>query len=200
MVQFPAIPVTRLILFETFWKLRWSSKWSEYWFQCCHIDIRGPRSDVDGNLQVDSRLELRVIRFSRSESDHSELVFLLKPNLLEVQAVWRAEPQVWKDKHEGKVWSSESCMVHLRGIYMHFHAFICSCLLNISCESCWVWYETPWLAVSSYVGNWGLRSGDDWELGSWQPYNPELPDSIWNVPPGTDVSGLPLLGFKPLFE
>lgn len=55
-----------------------------------------PRSDVDGNLKVDSS-EWYV--FHEGESDHSELVFLPKQNLLEVQAVWRAEPQVWKDKH-----------------------------------------------------------------------------------------------------
>lgn len=56
-----------------------------------------PRSDV-GNLH-DSSCEWYV--FHEGESDHSELVFLPKLNLLEVQAVWRAEPQVWKDKHEG---------------------------------------------------------------------------------------------------
>ena len=151
-----------------------------------------PRSDVDGNLQVDSRLELRVIRFSRRRErpQRTRLSAKAKPFRSSSSLACRAsgvKGQTWRVKY-GRV--SRAWCIYVESICI-FHAFICSCLLNISCESCWVWYETPWLAVSSYVGNWGLRSGDDWELGSWQPYNPELPDSIWNVPPGTDVSGLP---------
>ena len=51
---------------------------------------RHQRSPGDGNLH-DSSCKKRHV-FHEGESD-SELVFLPKQNLLEVQAVWRTEPQ-----------------------------------------------------------------------------------------------------------
>lgn len=165
-VQFPAIPVTSLFLFETFWKfLRWSSKWSEYWFQCCHIDIRGPQERC---RKSSSRLELRVIRSSRRRERPQRTRLSAKAKPFRSSSSLACRPSGVKGRtlrvkygRVSRVWCiyvESICIFHAYSV-VHWTSpanLVGSCLKHLSLQ-----YH-PMLAT----GDWGLVM-----IGNWGPGN-----------------------------